>query len=382
MNYIISKILILLTCVLLAVFTGESSNNDIIPIDTAFITAMLLSVIISGLLPVVLDKKEPGINRTAVNIILSTFSLTGLVNGSFIIFLPEIVYEMFYYKLYPSLFIAGAALLATSFQSPFKILLIAVLCGISVFIAFLNRKVNSLQNTLFQMQDIAKEKELLIHENTKQIIDNQNANIYNATLQERNRIARDIHDNVGHMLTRSILQVGSIKVINKDNTLTAPLDALHETLNTAMTSMRNSVHDLYDESVDMKSSIEKIADDINACNGEDSLSCSLYYDCGSVVPKNIKYAFIAIVKEAVNNTSRHSNASEIKISIDEHPGFYKLCISDNGTTFNGNIDNLIKNESSGIGIKNITDRVQSIGGTVKFDTTKGFRIIITVMKQD
>ena len=47
---------------------------------------------------------------------------------------------------------------------------------------------------------------------------NQDYEIYLATLKERNRIAREIHDNVGHMLTRSILQLGALSVINKDET--------------------------------------------------------------------------------------------------------------------------------------------------------------------
>lgn len=48
---------------------------------------------------------------------------------------------------------------------------------------------------------------------------NQDYEIYLATLKERNRIAREIHDNVGHMLTRSILQLGALSVINKDETV-------------------------------------------------------------------------------------------------------------------------------------------------------------------
>lgn len=49
---------------------------------------------------------------------------------------------------------------------------------------------------------------MLMEQMNHQLIEKQNAQIYNATLKERNRIAREIHDNVGHMVTRSILQVG------------------------------------------------------------------------------------------------------------------------------------------------------------------------------
>ena len=59
---------------------------------------------------------------------------------------------------------------------------------------------------------------------------NQDYEIYLATLKERNRIAREIHDNVGHMLTRSILQLGALSVINKDETVGEAINDLSGTL--------------------------------------------------------------------------------------------------------------------------------------------------------
>ena len=50
-----------------------------------------------------------------------------------------------------------------------------------------------------------------------------------ATLNERNRIARDIHDNVGHLLTRSILQIGALLTIYKDNTIKEGLNSIKDT---------------------------------------------------------------------------------------------------------------------------------------------------------
>ena len=60
------------------------------------------------------------------------------------------------------------------------------------------------------------------------------------------------------MITRSILQVGAIGVINTDEKLKAPIADLKSTLDTAMDSMRKSVHDLYDESVDLRQALAKL----------------------------------------------------------------------------------------------------------------------------
>ena len=50
-------------------------------------------------------------------------------------------------------------------------------------------------------------------------MEKQDTEIYLATLKERNRIAREIHDNVGHMLSRSILMVGALKTVNQAENL-------------------------------------------------------------------------------------------------------------------------------------------------------------------
>ena len=67
--------------------------------------------------------------------------------------------------------------------------------------------------------DSGEEKALLLSEKNKALAEKQNSEIYAATLRERNRIAREIHDNVGHVLSRTILLTGDARDINKDQNL-------------------------------------------------------------------------------------------------------------------------------------------------------------------
>ena len=108
---------------------------------------------------------------------------------------------------------------------------------------------------VLETRDYSKEYELLLEEKNRKLIESQDKTVYAATLSERNRIAREIHDNVGHMLTRAILQMGAIKVLNKDEKLKPSIEEIDRTLNTAMSNIRNSVHDLHDESIDLESSL-------------------------------------------------------------------------------------------------------------------------------
>ena len=253
------------------------------------------------------------------------------------------------------------------------ILEVVLLMAFAIMLSYFTEQLLGYQMKLHSMRDASMEHDMLMEQMNHQLIEKQNAQIYNATLKERNRIAREIHDNVGHMITRSILQVGAIGVINTDEKLKAPISDLKSTLDTAMDSMRKSVHDLYDESVDLRQALAKLKPTDSA------FAFSLEYDCEDDVPRDVKYAFIAIAKEAVNNAVKHSNGDEIRIIVREHPAFYQLEIMDNGTTADER--RLSGETGDGIGIKNIKERVAAIGGTMRIKADDGFMIFVTLMKK-
>lgn len=253
------------------------------------------------------------------------------------------------------------------------ILEVVLFMAFAIMLSYFTELLLGYQMKLHSMRDASMEHDMLMEQMNHQLIEKQNAQIYNATLKERNRIAREIHDNVGHMITRSILQVGAIGVINTDEKLKAPISDLKSTLDTAMDSMRKSVHDLYDESVDLRQALAKLKPTDSA------FAFSLEYDCEDDVSRDVKYAFIAIAKEAVNNAVKHSNGDEIRIIVREHPAFYQLEIMDNGTSVDER--SLSGETGDGIGIKNIKERVAAIGGTMRIKADDGFRIFVTLMKK-
>ena len=124
----------------------------------------------------------------------------------------------------------------------------------------------------------------------RDLLEKQDYEINLATLRERNRIARDIHDNVGHLLSRCILQIGALLAINKDKNVNDNLSLIKETLSEAMTSIRSSVHDLHEEAIDLQIEVQKLVDNFKFC------SIKFNYDVESSPEKNIKYCFITIIK--------------------------------------------------------------------------------------
>lgn len=219
-----------------------------------------------------------------------------------------------------------------------------------------------------QTRDDDRERNFLLSEKNKALREQQNYEIYTATLKERNRIAREIHDNVGHVLSRSILLLGAIKAVNKENALHPLLENLDDSLNSAMNSIRSSVHDLHDESVNLKEAVQNLIDEFDFC------PVDLQYDMEPGVPKEVKYCFISITKEALSNIIKHSNADHVEITLREHPALYQLRIEDNGT--------MLSHSGSGIGLVNMQDRVRALKGTFQTDTKKGFQIFITIPKSN
>ena len=82
---------------------------------------------------------------------------------------------------------------------------------------------------------------------------------------------------------------------------------------------------------------------------------------------------ITIVKEAINNILKHSNASNVDIIMQEHPAFYQLLIHDNGKCIS-------KKVSEGIGLTNMRDRISALNGNIKITTDDGFKILISILK--
>lgn len=287
---------------------------------------------------------------------------------SFLFFLPLICYDVIFHK-WMGLWLLSLIPLISDFalRGFTPNWLIAGLIGVSYILKHRTVALRKLEKDYHQLRDNAKEISMQLEKQNNELLKNQDYEINLATITERNRIARDIHDNVGHMLSRSILQIGALLAINKDEEAGEGIHMIKETLLEAMNSIRTSVHNLHEESINLQTEIQKLINSFKFC------TILLEYDVKSNLDREIKYCFIAVIKEAMSNIINHSNATEASVKIKEHPALFQLVIQDNGTNCSYSIDN-------GIGLKNISDRVTALGGNVNISTDKGFRIFISIQK--
>lgn len=245
--------------------------------------------------------------------------------------------------------------------------LILCLIILTLSIALKSKEITFYKTKYYRLIDDTKELTHKLNLQNQHLLEKQDNEIFTATLAERNRIAREIHDHVGHQLSSAILQLGALMAICKDPSTKENLVQLKQTLNMGMDNIRQSVHNLYDTSIDLNTSITELVDRFTFC--EVQLNNSIY-----VLPdQKLCYAFIAILKEAFSNIIKHSNATLVTVVLREHPGIYQLIISDNGTQFQIHQDN-------GIGLANMEQRVNQFKGHFQARNKNGFEIFITIPK--
>ncbi len=317
-----------------------------------FVAFFLISVFISMTLDLFTKSKFK-------YLIYVSFFILVIYNNIFLYYLPLIFYNLFLdFKLYSLL---SLMLLLIDFTP-----VVLILTSLSLYLANSTNKVDNIVMEYRATRDSLKEDTLFLKKYNEQLTLDREKNIHIAILTERNRIAREIHDSIGHSISSSILQVNAIKVIGPKN-LEQPLNQLQSTLNNGMNDIRKSLQGLRDESLDLKSRIENVIDEIP------HLEVDFLYNIEEELDYNLKFDILSIVKEAITNTVKHSNSTNLKINLISHPKFYTLIIEDNGTE-RPNLDN------KGIGLDYIRETANKYNGIFNYKYNNGFKIHITLMK--
>jgi len=196
-----------------------------------------------------------------------------------------------------------------------------------------------------------------------------------AATQERNRLAREIHDNLGHYLTIVNVQIEAAKVTSESDPSRA-LDALNKAQELArkgLTSVRESVAALRVSPVEGRSIDEAIADLI-----EESRVAGVQTEfkvIGDEKPVESKsaLALYRVVQEGLTNVRKYANASRVDVELDfSSPGTIRLKLRDDGV---GAADT-----DGGFGLIGLRERVQLLGGEFEIQTQpgQGFQIDVTL----
>lgn len=372
MSQIIDRLIILFLSLYLFYCSGEAAVADSSwgkGIYVSPVVLFLVLVIFVCLLCYVDSRKNKGI-------IVLIYSLAAVFMPSFAVLSPAIIYDIYGSRFIFQAFIMAVAVVNAGRCYSVKMLVgIVILTGLSCVLNYKSARNDRLFTKVKKIRDDGQEKNMLLAEKNNRLIEQQDNELYVATLKERNRIARDIHDNVGHMLTRSILQTGALMTIYKEEPLHGQLSAVKDSLDIAMNNIRESVHDLHDESIDLKQAVSDVLLPL-----AEKFEYKFEYDMSGSVGRQYKYAIIGIVKESVSNIIKYSNNDMVDIILREHPAMYQLIVHDYSKRANKSAACDIKSEP-GIGLQNMHDRVSGLNGNITITTEKGYKIFVTLPKK-
>lgn len=296
------------------------------------------------------------------------YCVLGLSIAPYALFVPLIAYQIMDNAHLWLWIPCAVVLLAQITRLPLLTLLLVILfCSVACLIKRRSGVVVHTRQSLWNLRDQSAEMAMHLAEKNKDLMEKQEYEVHLATLGERNRIAREIHDNVGHMLSSAILQVGALRAVNAQQMLQEPLETLSQTLGEAMDSIRNSVHDLHDDSIDLHLQLQTLAQRFAFC------PLILDDEIEGQVEKEVRYCLIMVVKEALSNIVKHSNATQVRVVLREHPALYQLIVEDNGTQ-------IAQCPTPGLGLRNMQERVQALCGQFHVQRDRGFRIFISLPK--
>lgn len=322
-------------------------------------------------------------NRRTTIVLLVLFAVCCVIEPMCTFFLPLLFYDCFRYSFWWGFASAGALIRAWDMYKPWEMMLWIGLSAIAVLLSYRTKRMEELRSDWIHLRDTSTELNMVMRQRNKELLEKQDYEVHMAKLKERNRIAREIHDHVGHMLSRSILQVGALGTIHKEEPLHEQLTSINDTLNQAMNNIRESVHDLHDDSIDLKQAVLDTTKEMR-----EKYDLHFEYDMSKAVPRTIKYCFIGIIKEAMSNIVKHSNADTIIIILREHPGFYQLSVEDNGTQDRDTERIKISQaradmlSNHGMGLSNMKERVEALQGTLHIKEENGYKIFVSIRKTE
>ena len=199
-----------------------------------------------------------------------------------------------------------------------------------------------------------------------------------ATLQERNRIAREIHDSLGHLLTAQSIQLanGLLAMQSDQKQAETFFQTSKQITSKALKELRQSVHSLRASPVReefLEVAITNLVENYQQITG---IAIATTIDLHLPVSPQISNAVFRIVEEALTNIYKHSGATKVKIFLQtelssSNPPLLWFKIEDNGRGF------YVEDNMIGFGLDSMEGRVVDLGGQFKIvsEPEKGCQIL-------
>lgn len=188
-----------------------------------------------------------------------------------------------------------------------------------------------------------------------------------ATLEERNRLARDLHDSVKQQIFAISMQVGAVKVLlGRD--LEAAKKRLDETdvlVRQAQQELTTLIKELRPAALEGKELVEAIRELMAQWMQQTGILAKLQVEGQQTLPLTVEEALFRVVQEALSNVARHSKATLVQLKVSMSNETVTLTIDDNGQGFDS------MQQEHGVGLLSMRERMKALGGDVHIESSPG-----------
>jgi len=287
------------------------------------------------------------------------------MNPYYLILCGPVICDIFYMKKYivliPAL-IFGCYFLNLERLTEYVLLL--CLCG---FFSYIDNSLKEKSKCFNEVYDRERRYSYELESAKQKLLMSSKEIAHIAEIKERNRISRQIHDNVGHSIAGILMQLqASYKLRGRDEARSLELlNKSIEGLQNSLILLRETVHNIKPQESLGVEYIKSIINNFSFC----PVDFKFTGDFNSL-EANSAELLCTNIKEAMTNTSKHSKATEMKITIDINDKFTRLYIKDNGKG--------CLNIKEGLGISGMRERIKNVGGSLSISSQDGFLIVAII----
>jgi NarL family two-component system sensor histidine kinase LiaS len=188
-----------------------------------------------------------------------------------------------------------------------------------------------------------------------------------AIIEERNRLARELHDSAKQKAFAALAQIGAASGLLQRNTAAAQnhIKEAENLVHDVIQELTFLIQEMYPLALKEKGLPTSLREYLFEWESRTDIHVILRVEAERRLPLNVEQALYRIAQESLANIARHSRASQAEVSLDYGEQAIRLEISDNGRGFEAN------QKPNGIGLRSIRERAESIGGQVSIESTPG-----------
>ena len=186
--------------------------------------------------------------------------------------------------------------------------------------------------------------------------------------EERKRIASDLHDEVGSILSVTKIYAHQINPNQTPQNFEEHKQKISELIDNAVNRLRNISHNLFPPNLDHLGFFQATVDFCKKIENVNNIDVHLSHNRVPQLNKQKELIVYRILQELVQNTLKHANATRIQIELTDSAQGFKLDYKDNGIGFSTPIN---KSKLNGLGIMSIESRANSIGAKISIKSQHG-----------